>query len=458
MRSLLSLMCLSAVCLANATELARETQLVDGRQVPVTSRDTIRMAARDGDADVKNRELWYRQRGNDGWGDWQRYSMSFDPETPIQWRPTEGHWQVYIRIEEISGLIMPRPDANTAAHQEFIVDRTPPSATITFPDTGTMLSGGRTYTITWQVDDPHLHSTPISLRWARSGDEDSFTTIAEHIANSGRYEWTTPVDMTAAGRLQLIAVDRAGNIATTASTNIVIDAVAPSARINGPRIAAKREVELDIRATDAGPAGLAEVALYFSANDGEDWTRGPTVRAPEDDDGSFSPTSLTWTAPADGSYLLYLRGADRADNVNPEPRKAMGDRAARLIIDTQAPRISLLSPIGVKYPDDKPGAPIRRVFRPDVTVNVPFQIQDANLVPGSVTVYLQPDTDAAWQVVAKDLDPDKPFSFKTPDIASRNVRIRVTCVDAAGNIGTATASEVFRIDNRIQAPTVTIDL
>ncbi len=439
----------------HAAEPQAEKHLVDDRLIPVSNKGTISLAVRENDDDVKNRELWYRSYADGSWSSWSKHGITFGPNTPIQWKPTEGHWQIYVRIEEISGLIAPAPDADSRPHGEFIIDRTAPSAGISYPATGAELQGGKSYTITWDANDPHMHSTPITIGWARSG-EDNFTAIAESVPNTGEYEWTTPMDMTAAGRLRLEAVDRAGNTGTSISTNIIIDAVAPSARINGPSITASRAVDLDIRASDAGPAGLAKVVLYYSNNGGSAWNKGP-VAVPEAGDAAFKPTVLAWNAPADGVYDLYLRAEDDAGNTSPEPKGAMA-RAVELIVDTQQPKITLLSPIGVKDPDDKPGGPLRRVFKPGTEVTVPFQIQDMNLAAKSVTVSFQGDESAAWKTIGSELDPDKSFSFKIPDISTRAARIRVEAIDAAGNVGSATASDGFRIDNKVETPGVSIEL
>ena len=105
---------------------------------------------------------------------------------------------------------MPEPTPNTKAQIEFIADRTAPVASITGPAVSSELRGGHPHTISWNVADPHLHSTPITLSWARSGGSEPVV-IAEALANSGSYEWTTPLDMTDGGTIFLTATDKANN-------------------------------------------------------------------------------------------------------------------------------------------------------------------------------------------------------------------------------------------------------
>ena len=83
-------------------------------------------------------------------------SFVFNPETPITWAPVEAHWQIYIRIEEVSSKASPEPTAKTNGQIEFIADRTAPAAVLTAPAVSSQLRGGETYTIAWQVSDPHL--------------------------------------------------------------------------------------------------------------------------------------------------------------------------------------------------------------------------------------------------------------------------------------------------------------
>ncbi|TVR12886.1 MAG: hypothetical protein EA401_08125 [Planctomycetota bacterium] len=426
----------------------REAHTIEQQPIPVTSRNEITIRARD-DADVKQRELWYRRRSGDTWADWQRHGITFGRNDAIVWQPPEGHWQISVRIEDISGLATPVPTAETSGQQEFIIDRTPPAVNITFPEDGAFLRGDHTYDITWEVSDPHLHSTPITIRWTRGSDQD-YQIIAEHIPNSGSFRWTTPRDMTASGKIQILAWDRALNRGEGDVESLVVDALPPSRNILGPSIVADHQVDLSITARDAGPAGMAWVQLWFSPDNGVTWNEGPRL-----DEGPWE--SLSWTAPGDGHYLLDLVAADKSGNRTSLPRNS-DDALARIIVDTVAPVVSLDSPIGVRQVTAGSDRTLRRVYKPGDQVRVAFSVQDDNIGPGAATVQLQLEPDAPWRNVGESLSASEPFTFPIPDVNTDHARIRVQVTDIAGNRGQVVAEEHFRIRNIVEEGEVEIDL
>lgn len=438
---------LAAVTGLTAADLPRERQVVDQVQVPVSSRQEITINARS-DRDVRTRELWYARHDGRNWGSWQRHGTTFERDTPITWTPPEGHWKIYVRIEEVSGMTMAQPDQNTSPDGQFIIDRSAPAVQITSPVDASKLRGGQRYNITWNVTDPHLHSTPVTIRWSLGGDE--WTTVAEHIPNSGTFEWTTPADMTPGGKLEITAADKAGNVGRGQNTGIVVDAVPPMRNILGPDIVNTRAVGLAIRAQDAGPAGLATVRLWSSANNGESWSAGPEV--------SEAPfNNLPWQVPADGRYLLALVATDQSGNTNPVPQ----DRSAAqfsILVDTERPVISLANPNGVVLAGSDDGATGRRIYKPGDQVEVRFSVADANAAPRGVAVFLQPAANARWEELGVEQPHDQAFTFAIPDIATTSARIKVQAVDVAGNLGEIVAGETFSIDNAVERGAVDIDL
>ena len=62
--------------LVGAAELPVETQTVNAVALKVSNRADVTLKVRDGDKDVKNRELWYRSYANSAWGTY----WSWDPK------------------------------------------------------------------------------------------------------------------------------------------------------------------------------------------------------------------------------------------------------------------------------------------------------------------------------------------------------------------------------------------
>ena len=295
-----------------------------------------------------------------------------------------------------------------------------------YPNNGTKLMGNSTYNVTWQVSDPYLHSTPVTISWQRTAD-DAPVVLADGLANSGSWAWTTPADMTNTGILTVSAADKAGNVGSGNSQQIIIDAVPPQRSVLGPTIVNNRSMNVSARVVDAGPSGLAGVELWYSTDAGTSWTKGPGLsQGPWD--------QIPWVSPMDGHVLLALVAADQSGNRNPEPTSA-ADSQGTVLVDTVLPVITLSSPLGIRPIDAPVGGAARSVYRPDEEVAVDFGITELNLAPATVTVWIQKAADARWEVLGEGVATGAPFTFKIPNIGTTSARIKVTASDVAGNAG-----------------------
>ncbi len=427
-----------------ATAPATEPEVIDNRSVPVTPKKELSISARN-DADVASRELWYSAYDGKAWGAWQKHGIAFPRETPITWAAPEGHWRIFIRIIQTSGLANPVPVADTKSAAEFIVDRTAPAVAVGFPKAKDKLRGGDKYAVKWEVSDPHLRTTPITVKYARDGA--TFVVVADKLPNSGTYDWTVPVDMTTTGTLRIEAADKAGNVGVADATGLLVDSIKPKGRVTGPAISNTPETTLTLEIADQGPAGLASARLFISRDDGTSWGEGPWIQ---------DPKAVAWKAPEDGKYRLAVVATDQAGNASPTP-KGKADDQFTFTIDTTAPSILLTSVIGITEAE-KAGPAARRDFKPGDRVAVPFTVKDANLTAGTVAVYLQTDPAKPWVELATKQAADAAYRFEIPNTATKTARIKVTAADAAGNIGEAVASETFTIQTEVQAGEVQVNL
>lgn len=432
-----SLLCVSAAYAAEATA---------DKPVPVTAKKELTFTAR-ADEDVKSRELWYGRWENGGWGAWQKHGLTFGRDTPIVWAPPEGHWRTYILITQVSGAAMPAPTSDTKGQTEFVIDRTPPQVSLQYPGDKAKLRGGQKYTIRWNATDPQIESSPISLRWSRGGDS-TFDVIADAQPNTGSYDWVVPKDMTTNGLLQVNAVDRAGNVGSANSVQVLVDSIAPSGRILSPSITARPEVDLSINVNDAGPAGLSSTQLWISRDDGQTWTEGPMITE------GFK--TIHWKTDGDGRYRLALLLVDQAGNMSPTPKGKSEDQF-NVLVDSQKPVIELTSANGLSEAD-KPTATKRRAFKGGDRVQVQYIIKDVYLADNPVTVYLQTEPDKGWIEVGRGLSADAAFRFELPAHATKTARVKVSAIDMAGNVGETVASETFQIDTEVDPGMVGVDL
>jgi hypothetical protein len=418
--------------------VAPEPEIIDNAAIPVSAKKELTIPTPKV-PDLDKTELWYRQNDGKGWGEWTKHGIVFSQATPITWTPPEGHWQIYLRPILTSGLAKEEPKGNPEPKlsKQFMIDRTAPVASISFPPAKAKLRGGDKYVIKWEAADPHLRAQPVTLRFSRDGA--TYDVIADKIPNKGSYEWTVPLDMTTSGVLQIQVMDKAENVGVAANTGILIDSIKPKGQVVGPAITASRETTLDLSISDGGPAGLQSAQLWVSQDDGTSWTEGPWIK---------DPKHVAWKAPGDGRFRLAIVAIDLAGNTSPMPKGKTPDQFS-LIVDSTPPLVQLTSAIGI-VDADKTTAGNRRDFKPRDRVQVPFIVKDANAAANTVAVYFQAGPEKPWQELTRGQPLDQAYRFEIPEIATKAGRIKVTAADAAGNVGEAVAVETFTIQTAVQ--------
>ncbi len=447
----LSLLGSSALGSLHAAEQTqqKEKQIVDGTNVGLTNKAELLFKKVRDDEQVKTRELWYQRFDGAQWGAWEKHPLEFSRTTPITWAPPEGHWRTYFRIIEISGFAHPQPTADSKHRNEFIVDRTQPTVVLNNPPVGTILSTNQTYVITWNVTDDNLHSKPVNLYWARSSTAEP-EIIATGLPNSGEYTWTTPADMSNEGRIIIEAYDKVLNKADNEHGNIIVDGAAPHGNILGPDTTQTRDVAIQTRVKDAGPAAAVHSSqLFFSTDEGQNWSEGPVVNAGPDE--NFE--SVMWQAPNDGEYMLSILAIDIVGNANPRPASKR-DNLHRILVDTAAPAISLSSDSGVLATDGSG----KNIFNKNDVVAINFSVEDMRLSDSSINIYYQsgPDT---WEQITQGLATGTTtYSWSIPEINSTQCRIKIQATDVAGNVGETISKQTFSIDNDVADAGGDVDL
>ena len=94
-------------------------------------------------------------------------------------------------------------------------------------------------TVTWSARDKNLEREPITLSYARDM-AGPWTTIADKLANTGRYVWVLPPDIPYQFYVRVEAIDRARNIESAASPELIrVDLSIPRAKISSVEPAGK---------------------------------------------------------------------------------------------------------------------------------------------------------------------------------------------------------------------------
>ncbi|MHC4608784.1 MAG: tetratricopeptide repeat protein [Planctomycetota bacterium] len=133
--------------------------------------------------------LWYtRDKG----ATWQLYGQDEDRQPPLAFNaPEEGLYGFYLVVDNATGSSGPEPTDDTEALQWAYVDYTPPIVQLHRPRVDPGAVDNRHLSIRWTALDAHLPPRPIALAF-RLAPDGKWQTMADHLANTGRYDWRVP--------------------------------------------------------------------------------------------------------------------------------------------------------------------------------------------------------------------------------------------------------------------------
>ncbi len=192
-----------------------------------------------------------------------------------------------------------------------------------------------------------------------------------------------------------------------------------------------RQVGIDFDVDRKGTSGVKKVEVYVTQDDGQTWFRySESLNA--------TPPLLLDLPGKDGLYGFCLVLYSGVGQTEGPPRP--GDAPQfRLLVDRTAPQVMLYEPV----PD--PTQPNALTLR--------YKAADANLVPGSVSLYWKARPDQPWQPLATGAArPSGQFagvqecSWSLPPDVPNSVYLRVTARDQAGNVGEFVTRDPVTVD------------
>lgn len=193
---------------------------------------------------------------------------------------------------------------------------------------------------------------------------------------------------------------------------------------------------LDVPLDRARPAGAAGAELWFTRDQGQNWTNHGAV--------DVSRPSAPFQAPADGRYgfLLVPVGPDGRREFTP---KSGDGPVYSVVVDTAPPVVEVLAPNGGE------------VLGGGRSTVVRWSARDANLAPAGVRLELSTEAGGPWITLAKDLPNTGTYHWDIPMVTSAHCRVRVVARDLAGHEGADVSDGEFTIDGlppdlRIEGP------
>lgn len=203
-------LCATAILIAGVVAARpQRAQAQDQSPVPIRARHVelhYRLVNAESGAEV---ELWYTR---DGGATWLRYGTDGDPDTPFTFvAPAEGLYG-FILIPVYHGRpVRAAPAPHDTPQRWVFVDYTPPLVQWNRIEPADDFARRRVLRLNWTVHDDHLVSRPISL-WYQSSVDQTWQPIEESLANTGRYDWKIPEEVSGQLTLKLVARDQGGHV------------------------------------------------------------------------------------------------------------------------------------------------------------------------------------------------------------------------------------------------------
>lgn len=173
--------------------------------------------------------LWYT---SDGGLNWVEYGQDEDRVSPIRFHaPSEGLFGFFFVLTNASGASSATPAPSTAPQQWALVDFTAPVVQLHQARLSSSF-GEQVVQIRWTAVDSQLLPRPIDLEFSTPGSDKRQRLTDEPIANTGRFDWRVPKELTGAVSIRVAATDRGGHrtesdaitVELGASTNATADA------------------------------------------------------------------------------------------------------------------------------------------------------------------------------------------------------------------------------------------
>jgi hypothetical protein len=164
------------------------------------------------------------------------------------------------------------------------------------------------------------------------------------------------------------------------------------------------------------PQGVDRLVLLLSDDEGRHYRQVAEVR-PEEQQG------FRVTVPGDGVYWFVIRTRDRNGRLEPSDVQA-ATPSLKVCVDTQSPEVT-----------------IREARRAGATLDLQWEVGDANLDVETLTLECRPPGEGAWSPLAVPKVAEGRRSLALPEsFPGGPVELRIQVRDLAGNVGTATAT------------------
>ncbi len=167
-------------------------------------------------------QLWYTA---DRGATWHNYGVDEDRRSPITFdAPAEGLFGFFMVMTNAAGPSSEPPTRSIAPHCQVFVDYTPPVVQL-HPVRQTTLLGQRALQIRWTAIDANLAGRPVTIEFRRPPADAWHPVASDPMANTGRYDWRLPSDVTGQVAIRLAVKDKGGHVVSSEEQSIEVSTV-----------------------------------------------------------------------------------------------------------------------------------------------------------------------------------------------------------------------------------------
>src|SRR3989339_807991 len=315
-------------------------------------------------------------------------------------------------------------------------DTTPPSISISSPNSATKLKGGVSSNITFIIEDASGFENGTAAFYYKIGSGE-WILIAANQSEISPFTWSNiPAITSDQVKVKIEAYDAAPthNLGTGESETFTIDSTAPTVSLiqpnGGETLTSNTVYSVQWTAEDIQftPSANLLINLYYSIDRGTSWT------AIQNGTGILNTGSILWAVPnlETDEAKVKIEAIDGVGNINTI------ESGSFTIKSNNSPLVQISSP-----------SPLTK-WRGGTNQNITYRADDSSgLKLNSASIYYS--TGETWIQIATNQPvfsaTNTSYSWTVPIISTLEAKIRVTAEDIYGNIGTGETPS-FLIDGQ----------
>src|SRR5262245_20557720 len=342
----------------------------------------------------------------------------------------DGWYWFTVRTVDAEGRGYPPNIDQAQARLKVCVDGTAPVVTLRPSQ-----NPAAALSVDWEVRDDNIDLDSLHLEYRLPGTNE-WTALGVQKAATGTRAWNPATNAALEVRLQVR--DLAGN------SNEAVTTVSPSGKPTvggsaneggggkapdpgaggGVRVVGSKRISIDYEVSEVGKSGLSVVELWYTRNDGRNWTKYDERTNPQ--------PPYSFEVSEEGLYGSTLVARNNAGG-GEQPPKAGDPPQVWVEADLTRPLVRL---VGVEVGK---GTDLGNL-------TILWSASDKNLARGPITLSYAEQPAGPWQTIGANEENTGRYVWRMPESVPFKIYVHVEAKDAAENVGTSEPSKPIVVD------------